>query len=111
MSTNGVAATITILHGATAETFDTAKKPAGGVHVARPDVTTDTIRNRMVQTSAPETVSSTVFVAGDTLWKHDADTGGLVACTVWSSGMVGRDVIRCTADRQVRARTPRRYHP
>jgi len=97
VGTTSHATTITVFHGAKSETFDTAKTPAGGVHIVRPAVewaskpsavaTNRKTRHRMVKTN---------LVAGDTLWRRDARTGRLVAC------MVGRNVIRCTSVRQIR---------
>ena len=101
--TTSHAATITVFHGAKSETFDTAKTPAGGMHIIRPAVA------RASKPSAGATnrktrhrVGKTNLVAGDTLWRRDARTGRLAACMVGSSGMVGRNVIRCTSVRQIR---------
>lgn len=93
LSSPGQAETITIVRGTVAETIDTAKSPAGGIHFIRP-VT--------AQAPAPprKTIRKThrhsVFVAGDTLWIRSARTGHLTACFTGSSGMVGKTVIRCT---------------
>jgi len=101
--TTSHAATITVFHGAKSETFDTAKTPADGVRI---------VRAAVAQASKPSAVATnrntqyrvvkTNLVAGDTLCRRDARTGKLVACMVGSSGMVGRNVIRCTSVRQIR---------
>jgi hypothetical protein len=90
------AATITVFHGSVTETFDTAKTPAGGVHIARPAVTPVSTPSpaRARRAARPYVVNAAV--AGDTLWIRSRRTGRLVACTVGSSGMVGKRVIRCT---------------
>ena len=101
--TTSHAATITVFHGAKSETFDTAKTPAGGVHIVRPAVARAS-KPLAVATNrkARHRVAKTNLGAGDTLWRRDARTDRLVACMVGSSGMVGRNVIRCTSVRQIR---------
>jgi hypothetical protein len=95
--TTGQAATITVFHGTKTEIVDTAKRPAGGVHIARPAVRPASKPTPVAADRTPRPyVVSTNFVAGDTLWIRNARTGRFVACYVGSSGMVGRDIIRCT---------------
>lgn len=93
------AATITVLHGMKSEIFDTAKVPPGGVHIARPAITPKS-KPSPVAANRPRAAKS-LFAAGKTLWSRNA-RGRLVACRVQSSGMVGRDVIRCTSARRIR---------
>ncbi len=92
-TTTSQAATITVFHGPKTETFDTAKNPAGGVHIARPAITPASTPSPV---AANRATRSSTFVAGNTLWTRNARTGRLVACAFGSSGKVGKYVIRCT---------------
>ena len=110
--TTSQAATITVFHGMETETSNTAKRPAGGVHVVRPVSAPASTPSPVVATRATQPyVINASYAAGETLWMRDARTGGLVACAVWSAGIVGMDTIRCTSARLLRARTGRRYNP
>lgn len=92
MSASGNAASVTIVRGDQVEKVSTARK-SRLPHVLRGKPAAD-------QPEAPrETRASGLQViqaGGSTLWLHNADTGRIIACTVWSSGIVGRDKLRCT---------------
>ena len=95
--TISLAETITVFHGTTMETFDTTKKPAGGVHLIRlaskPPAPMKPVAK--IRATRPQAMNQT-YVAGDTLWTRNTRTGRLTACFVGSSGKVGKSVIRCT---------------
>lgn len=96
--TIGQTATITLVRGMQVEIFDTAKKPAGGVHIGRPAVSPS--KPPPPPAKKRKRVNS-FYAAGDILWRRNARTGRLTACSVGRSGMVGRDVIRCTSSRAI----------
>jgi hypothetical protein len=97
------AATITLFHGVKTETVDTAKEPAAGLHIIRP-----VSKAVPIKTPASERQSSdyrnrqNIYASGNTLWIHNNRTGRFIGCYVGSSGMVGRDIIRCSAPRRIR---------
>ena len=96
-ATPGQASTITVFHGSKAEIFNTDKRPAGGVHVVKQISAPDSTPSPVAATVATQrNWINTSFVAGNTLWTRNDRTGRLVACTVWSAGIVGKDTIRCT---------------
>jgi hypothetical protein len=87
-------AAVTVLHGSTTETIDLNKEGADAVHIIRPAIR----KSPPAPADRPKRrhrVKRT-FVAGDTWWIRSPRNGGLVACYVGSSGMVGKDIIRCT---------------
>ena len=91
------AAKITVYRGLEKQTVDTAKRPTEGVHLARPAIKPAAIPAPTEATPTPRRRPfDAAFAAGNTLWLHDSN-GQLVACTVWSAGIVGKDKIRCTS--------------
>ena len=87
---------ITILRGAKSEIVTTAHA-GGAVHILRgkPGST-----KKKAPAKAPRKVIRSGFEsigAGGALWLREKETGRLTNCSVWGSGMVGKDVIRCTS--------------
>lgn len=87
------AETISVVRGTEVEIIDPAKMRPDEVNIARPSITP--APEAADEPAAPRSTQID-FVAGNTFWTRDARTGGLVACYVGSSGIVGKDVIRCT---------------
>lgn len=90
------AAKITIYRGFEKHTVDSAKRPANRVHLAKPTRATATVPQKPA--AAPRTPAKpywSVLGAGNTLWLR-GKAGQLVACRVWSAGVVGKEVVRCT---------------
>ena len=89
------AAKITIYRGLEKQTVDTTKRPTGGVHFARPAASTAAVPPTTAARAPKAARSTTVLGAGNTLWLR-GKYGQLVACRVWSAGIVGKEIIRCT---------------
>ncbi len=91
--TGSSAATITVIRGDQVEKISTEGK-SRLPHVLRgtsaPIDTDDTPQKVEISGLQP------IGASGSTLWLRDTETGDVVACIVWSSGMVGRDSFRCT---------------
>ena len=89
----GEAATVTVIRGDQVENVTTARK-SSLPHVLR----------GVVAAANPETMPvndqvqgvQILQARGNALWLRDGDSGEIIACTIWGSGMVGRDTFRCT---------------
>ena len=90
----GQEAAVTVVRGSMAETIDLNKEAADAVYIIRPVIK----KSPPASADRPKKSQKTrhLFAAGDTLWIGSPGTGGLFACYVGSSGMVGKDIIRCT---------------
>ena len=108
----GHAASVTVFHGAKTQTVDSANK-TGAVTVLRPVAAVKPAKTRIFRAPRSLTVTG-AYAAGNTLWGRNSRSGKLVACSVWSSGMVGIDTVRCTFARpfgSVNTNRYKRYNP
>lgn len=86
------AATVNIVRGDQAEKISTVRKSR------LPQILRGIPASVERHEKAPKTEMSRlqpIGVGGGTLWLRDTQTGHVVACTVRSTGIVGRDRFRC----------------
>lgn len=95
--TVGSAATLTVIRGDQMENLSTEGESHPPIVLrGTPAPADEDAVPQMRQISGLQPIGT----GGNTLWLRDAQTGHIVACTVWRSGVVGRDKFRCTGGRR-----------